>query len=136
MFLTSMQEADSRTERSSFRSLFLYIGIYIIIRLNGGMMILEQEELIGEEISPSPVRKGNNMLLIIIQLIVCTVITLGALAVKLIGGELHAAVGTWFYENYNNTVFIEDIGQILPMNDPVSVKETSIPVPENDEKTE
>ena len=99
-------------------------------------MILEQEELIGEEISPSPVRKGNNMLLIIIQLIVCTVITLGALAVKLIGGELHAAVGTWFYENYNNTVFIEDIGQILPMNDPVSVKETSIPVPENDEKTE
>ncbi len=136
MFLTSMQEADSRTERSSFRSLFLYIGIYIIIRLNGGMMILEQEELIGEEISPSPVRKGNNMLLIIIQLIVCTVITLGALAVKLIGGEIHAAVGTWFYENYNNTVFIEDIGQILPMNDPVSVKETSIPVPENDEKTE
>lgn len=136
MFLTSMQEADSRTERSSFRSLFLYIGIYIIIRLNGGMMILEQEELIGEEISPSPVRKGNNMLLIIIQLIVCTVITLGALAVKLIGGEIHAAVGTWFYENYNNTVFIEDIGQILPMNDPVSVKETSIPVPENDEKKE
>lgn len=97
---------------------------------------MEPEELSEEELSQAPARRGNGMLLIIIQLIVCTVIILGAFVVKLIGGELHAAVGTWFYENYNNTVFIEDIGQVLPMNDPVSINETSTPVPEKDESAQ
>ena len=94
---------------------------------------MEHEELSVDEagLPPSPQKKGNAMLLIIIQLIVCTLIVLGAFIVKLIGGEAHAAVGTWFYDNYNNTVFIGEVSRIQPMKDPVTVSEVSTPVPEN-----
>ena len=51
------------------------------------------------------------------------------------GTEIIAAnlvvVGTWFYDNYNNTVFIGEVSRILPMKDPVTVSEVSTPVPEN-----
>ncbi len=79
-------------------------------------------------------RKGNGMLLIIIQLIVSVVIIAAALAIKLIGGTVHAAVGTWFYENYNNTILITDDEPILPFHDDVRIEEESTAVPEKNKE--
>lgn len=70
-------------------------------------------------------KKGGGMLLMVIRMIVSALIIAAAVTVKLIGGTVHANVGTWFYENYNNSVMTGSSEGIFPFSDPVEVKETS-----------
>ncbi len=70
--------------------------------------------------------KNRSMLLIICQLVVCIVCIAGAITIKLIGGSVYAAVGTWFFDQYNNTIFTGNGEGILPFRDEVSVKENGM----------
>ena len=74
-------------------------------------------------------KRGKGMLLIVIQLIVSALIVAGAFTVKLIGGTLHGTLGTWFYDNYNNSVMLGSKDGVFPFSDPVEVEETSTVAP-------
>lgn len=89
----------------------------------------ESEEYNGEDVK-KPVVRGNSMLLIIIQLIVSAIIVIAALVIKLIGGTVHSQAATWFYDNYNNSVFINTADGTIPYNDNIKLKETSTPTPD------
>lgn len=84
----------------------------------------------GEHYSEIPKKQGNSMLLIIIQLIVSVIIIIAALIIKFIGGTVHSEVATWFYDNYNNSIFLDTADSILPFTDNISLKETSTPAPD------
>ena len=88
----------------------------------------QSEEYNGEEVKKPAVR-GNGMLLIIIQLIVSAVIVIAALIIKLIGGTVHSQAATWFYDNYNNSVFINTADSTIPYTDNIKLKEISTPAP-------
>ena len=70
-------------------------------------------------------KKGGGMLLIVIRMIVGALIIGAALTIKLIGGTVHANLGTWFYENYNNSIMTDSSEGIFPFFDPVEVSEQS-----------
>ncbi len=100
----------------------------------------QSDDYRGEEAEKPSVR-GNGMLLIIIQLIVSAVIVIAAFVIKLIGGTLHSQIGTWFYDNYNNSIFINTADGTVPYTDNIKLKETSTPTPdieirENEDITE
>ncbi len=65
--------------------------------------------------------KTRGMLLIFIQLGVCIAAVAAAFVIKLIGGNIYAQTGTWFFSNYNNSVFTDNITRIMPYSDEVSV---------------
>ena len=46
-------------------------------------------------------------ILIIIQIIISVIIIISAFVIKTIGGDIHAFIGTWFFENYNNSIFTD-----------------------------
>lgn len=70
--------------------------------------------------------ESRSLLLIAIRVIICLLLIAAAGAVKLIGGEIHAQVGTWFYDNYNNTIFTDEKESTPPFADQVSVTESSL----------
>lgn len=67
----------------------------------------------------------RSQLLTIIQLIVCSLILISAFAVKLIGGEIYGTVGTWFYDNYNDSIFTGTNESNFNFSDLVKFNETS-----------
>lgn len=70
--------------------------------------------------------KNRGMLLIIFQISICAAAILAAVVIKFIGGSVYAAVGTWFFEQYNNSVFTGNGEGLLPFTDNVTIKETSL----------
>ncbi len=70
--------------------------------------------------------ESRGLLLIAIRVIICLLLLAAAGAVKIIGGDIHAQVGTWFYDNYNNTIFTDEKESIPPFADQVSAAETSL----------
>ncbi len=77
-------------------------------------------------------RKSRSLLLIFIQLVITVLMILTAVSVKLIGGTVHSTVGTWFYEHYNNSVWIDTAEGLLPFQDNVKLSETDNALPENE----
>lgn len=65
--------------------------------------------------------KSRGMLLIFIQLGFCIAAIACAFVLKLIGGNIYAQAATWFFSNYNNSVFTDDVSRLLPFSDEVSV---------------
>ncbi len=75
---------------------------------------------------------GNrSLLLTFIQLIVCAILIGGAFVVRTIGGSIHGAVGTWFFEHYNSTIFTGEAPSIQKQSDSVAVTENSVPAAQN-----
>lgn len=92
-----------------------------------------EEELLTEpeeELSPEKKKQGGSMLLIGIQLIVSTLLIAAALVIKLIGGTVHSEIGTWYYKNYNNSIFLNTADSPLPFSDPITLTETSTATPD------
>ena len=75
-----------------------------------------------ENKQPSFIR---SQLLIIIQLAICLTVIIAAFVIKAIGGDIHAAVGTWFFDNYNNSIFTNTANAPLKFTDNTSLTETS-----------
>lgn len=78
----------------------------------------------------------SNQLLIIIQLIICTLLLISAFVIRTIGGSLYAQVGTWFYDNYNNSVFTDTKNNVLSFIDKTKTTENKDVIPHNDNSTE
>lgn len=91
-----------------------------------------------EENIPKAKRKfsGGSQILIIIQLILCAIVLLGAVAIKSIGGSLYATVGTWFYDNYNNSIFTGTQDNIFSFFDQIKTIEKQDFLPQSDNSTE
>ncbi len=86
----------------------------------------EDERELAEEETPPEKSFVRTQLLTIIRLILCVLVILSAYVVKTIGGELYAAVGTWFFDNYNNSIMTGMADAPLSFIDPITVTETSI----------
>lgn len=72
------------------------------------------EEEIGSKIK-NDIKKISfvrEQLLTFVQLGICIAVVAGAIILKSIGGELYANSATWFFDNYNDTIFTSD--EILP----------------------
>ena len=67
----------------------------------------------------------RSQLLIIIQLAVSIIIIISAFVVKAIGGNIHSIVGTWFFENYSNSIFTDTANSPMQFTDSTSLTETS-----------
>lgn len=50
----------------------------------------------------------REQLLMIVQLGICIAVVSGALILKAVGGEVYANTATWFFDNYNDTIFTSD----------------------------
>ena len=75
-----------------------------------------------------PAKKGvhtRGLLLTIVQLSVCLLMIVSALLVRLMGGEVYAWTATWFFDNYNSSVFTDAKLPLLPYRDEVSFQEES-----------
>lgn len=79
---------------------------------------------------------AGSQLLIIIQLIICTLLLISAFVIKTIGGSLYAQVGTWFYDHYNNSVFTNTKNNILSFTDKTKTTENKDVIPQTDNSTE
>lgn len=76
----------------------------------------------------TPPKKTNpvrTQLLTVIQLVLCFLIITAAIVIKIIGGTLYAEVGTWFFDNYNNSVFTGTADSFISFTDDTSISETS-----------
>lgn len=80
--------------------------------------------------------KVGSQLLIIIQLIICTLLLISAFVIKTIGGSLYAQVGTWFYDNYNNSVFTDTKNNVFSFTDKTKTTENKDVIPQTDNSTE
>ena len=78
----------------------------------------------------------GSQLLIIIQIVICTLLLIGAFVIKTIGGSLYAQVGTWFYDNYNNSVFTDTKDNILSFVDKTKTTENKDIISKSDNSTE
>jgi len=67
----------------------------------------------------------RSQLLIVIQLAICFIVIISAFVIKALGGDIHAAVGTWFFDNYTNSVFTNTADSPLSFTDNTSLTETS-----------
>lgn len=74
-------------------------------------------------------KKSRSLLLSFLQIGACLLILAAAGVIRLIGGTIYSTSASWFYDNYNNQVFTQSSGSILPFNDPVKVTEVSIVSP-------
>ena len=79
---------------------------------------------------------AGSQLLVIIQLIICTLLLISAFVIKTIGGSIYAQVGTWFYDNYNNSVFTDTKDNILSFTDKTKTTENKDIIPQTDNSTE
>lgn len=81
--------------------------------------------------------RSKSLLLIGIRTVLCCIALAAAVVVKLAGGELYARTATWFYDNYNNSIFSGNVAAEMPFTDPVTIKENSvIPNHSEEDKTE
>ena len=64
-------------------------------------------------------------ILIIIQIIISVIIIISAFVIKTIGGDIHAFIGTWFFENYNNSIFTDTSQSPLDFIEETIITETS-----------
>ena len=64
-------------------------------------------------------------ILIIIQIIISVIIIISAFVIKTVGGDIHAFVGTWFFENYNNSIFTDTAVSPLDFTEETIITETS-----------
>lgn len=81
--------------------------------------------------------RSKSLLLIGIRTVLCCIALAAAVGIRLAGGELYAGTATWFYDNYNNSIFSDNNAPELPFSDPVRIKENSvIPNHTGEEKTE
>ncbi|MDD6489040.1 MAG: hypothetical protein PUG48_04405 [Clostridia bacterium] len=78
----------------------------------------------------------SSQLLIIIQLIICTLLLISAFVIRTIGGSLYAQVGTWFYDNYNNSVFTDTKNNVLSFIDSTKTTENKDVIPQTENSTE
>ena len=67
----------------------------------------------------------RSQLLTVIQLVICLIAVIAALVIKAVGGDIHAAVGTWFFENLNNSIFTDTADSSVHFTDNTSITETS-----------
>ena len=67
----------------------------------------------------------RSQLLILIQLTICFIIMISAFVIKTLGGDIHAAVGTWFFDNYTNSIFTNTADSSIQFTDNTSLTETS-----------
>lgn len=128
-------------------AVLLYIGIGIIIIKQMGGHEMRYEDQRFEEVSESEPenineesensnsqddetgkRKNHSLLLTFLQLGTCAVIIIAAVAVRLIGGTVYSQAATWFYDNYNNSVFTDTAENILPFTDNVKFTKNESPV--------
>lgn len=77
-----------------------------------------------------------SQLLIIIQLVLCGIILIGALIIKTTGGSLYAAVGTWFYDNYNNSIFTDTKENVFSFVDKTKTTENNNLMPQSESSTD
>lgn len=78
-----------------------------------------------DEEKPAKISLARTQLLTIIQLILCVIVIAGAFVIKTIGGEWYAAIGTWFFDHYNNSIFTDTADSPLSFLDPSGITETS-----------
>ena len=64
-------------------------------------------------------------ILIIIQIIISVIIIISAFVIKTIGGDIHAFVGTWFFDNYNNSIFTDTAKSPLDFIEETVITEAS-----------
>lgn len=78
--------------------------------------ISDDEDISSEEkattTKPKKKRDSPIQLLILIQLAVCILICLFAYAVKNIGGDFYSDIRTWYYDNLNSTLVVENDTEI------------------------
>ena len=67
----------------------------------------------------------RSQLLTFIQLAICLIAVIAALVIKAVGGDIHAAVGTWFFENLNNSIFTDTADSSVNFTENTSLTETS-----------
>ena len=63
--------------------------------------------------------------LIVIQIIISVIVIISAFVIKTVGGDIHAFVGTWFFENYNNSIFTGTAVSPLDFTEETVITETS-----------
>lgn len=78
----------------------------------------------------------GSQLLIVIQLAVCILILICAFVVKSVGGSFYATVGTWFYDNYNNSVFTDTQDNIFSFIDQTKTTENKDIIPNTNNNTD
>lgn len=78
----------------------------------------------------------GSQMLVVIQLILCGLVLICAVAIKSIGGSLYATISTWFYDNYNNSVFTDTKDNILSFVDNTKTTEKNSAVPNTDNSSE
>lgn len=88
---------------------------------------IEEEELPQEEYASFGIR---SQFLTVMQLIACVLILISAFVIKLIGGEVYSESASWFYEKYNDSVFINMNVTLPDFKDWVNFSETSTISPE------
>ncbi len=88
-------------------------------------------EIDSEEIPEQNEHHSNSMLLIVIQLTVSAILIIASIVIKMIGGTVHSELGTWYYKNYNNTIFLDSAQSFLPFADNITLTETSTAVPDS-----
>lgn len=76
---------------------------------------------------PKAVSSTRSLLLTFIQIGACVVIIAAAGCLKLIGGTIYSTAASWFFDHYNNTIFVTDASGFFPFSDPVSITESSRP---------
>lgn len=74
------------------------------------------EEISGKKSAPA----GRSLLLTAMQIVICVLFIGAAFAVSMIGGDVHNAVGTWFFDNYNSTIFTGNIEGIVSIPDSIA----------------
>ncbi len=112
-----------------------YIRVMIKLNMQGMMVLKENErEVFEDDVSSEsedemvvPTKKeSSGLLLTVIRIVICALCICAALVIRWIGGNLHAQVGTWFYEHYNNSIFTDESQGTVPFRDDVSISETSL----------
>ena len=95
-----------------------------------------EEEEEDPEITEKKHSGSKSLLLTFIQLIVCAILIGGAFVVRTIGGSIHGAVGTWFFEHYNSSIFTGDNPAPQKQSDSVAVTEKSLPPTQSSQASE
>lgn len=95
-----------------------------------------EQESDNEPIKQKKKISGSSQILIIIQLILCILVLVCAIVIKSIGGSLYATVATWFYDNYNNSIFTDTKDNILSFIDKTKTTEKDNNIPDTDNSSE
>lgn len=82
-----------------------------------------------------PVSSAQSLLLTFIQLCACVIIIAAACSLKLIGGTIYSTAASWFFDHYNNTIFVTNEEGFFPFTDSVTITESSRPYAAKPENT-